>query len=186
MPVPAHASAAIPSDQIAHRIRLIRGQRVMLSTDLATLYEVEVRALVQAVKRNPARFPVDFMFQLTGEDMALLKSQSVISSQGWGGGRHAPYAFTEQGVATLSSVLRSPRAVAVNIEIMRAFVRLRQLLATHADLAQKLAELERKYDVKFRVVFDAIRQLMEPADATRPRPEIGFRSEVRRRTESRG
>jgi hypothetical protein len=165
----------VPS-QIAHRILLIRGQRVMLSIDLAPLYGVERRALIQAVKRNRERFPEDFMFQLTRDEAANLKSQTVISSSGWGGGRHAPYAFTEQGVAMLSSVLRSPRAVAVNIEIMRAFVHLRQLLATHADLARKLAELEQRYDGQFRVVFDAIRQLMEPTEEAEPRPEIGFRS----------
>jgi hypothetical protein len=110
----------------------------------------------------------------------------VISRSGWGGGRHAPYAFTEQGVAMLSSVLRSPRAVAVNIEIMRAFVHLRQLLASHADLARKLAELEQRYDGQFRVVFDAIRQLMEPLEDAEPRPEIGFRSSLRRPVEARG
>jgi hypothetical protein len=166
---------AVVPDEIARQILLIRGQRVMLSTDLASLYSVEVRALTQAVKRNRSRFPKDFMFQLTGEEAANLKSQSVISSAGWGGERHAPYAFTEQGVAMLSSILRSPRAIAVNIGIMRAFVRLRQLLATHADLAQKLAELEQRYDANFRVVFDAIRQLMEPGEDAGPYPQIGFR-----------
>ena len=174
-------------DEVARRILLLRGQRVMLSIDLAALYEVEVRALIQAVKRNRGRFPEDFMFQLSNEEVAHLKSQIVISSPGWGGGRQAPYAFTEQGVAMLSSVLRSPRAVAVNIEIMRAFVHLRQLLATHAELAQKLAELERKYDTKFRVVFDAIRQLMEPVPDVSSRPEIGFRSSTSgRRSVGRG
>ncbi len=157
--------------QIESAILLLRGQRVMLSTDLAQLYGVEPRVLVQAVKRNIERFPPDFMFQLSRDEAARLKSQSVTSS--WGGIRRAmPYAFTEQGVAMLSSVLRSPRAVQVNIEIMRAFVRLRQLLATHADLAQRLDELERKYDKQFRVVFDAIRQLMTPPEPKRTR--IGF------------
>jgi hypothetical protein len=159
--------------QIERRILLLRGQRVMLSTDLAILYGVPTKVLNQSVRRNSERFPDDFMFQLTADEVANLKSQIVTSSSGHGGTRHPPYAFTEQGVAMLASVLRSPRAVAVNIEIIRAFVRLRQLLATHADLARKLAELEQRYDVQFRVVFDAIRELMAPADEARP--EIGFR-----------
>jgi hypothetical protein len=148
----------------------------MLSADLAELYGVEPRALVQAVKRNMDRFPQDFMFQLTQEEFSILKSQIVISS--WGGLRRAtPYAFTEQGVAMLSSVLRSKRAIRVNIEIMRAFVRLRRILASHAELARKLNTLERKYDAQFKVVFDAIRQLMRPPEPKR-RP-IGFRVEER-------
>jgi hypothetical protein len=163
----------VPADRIERPILLIRGHRVMLSTHLAALYGVEPRALVQAVKRNRERFPADFMFQLTREELGVLKSQIVISS--WGGLRRAtPYAFTEQGVAMLSSVLRSERAVQVNVAIMRAFVKLRELLATHKDLARKLDALERKYDAQFKVVFDAIRQLMEPPKATRAR--IGFRT----------
>jgi hypothetical protein len=142
----------------------------MLSIELANLYQVEPRALIQAIKRNLNRFPSDFMFQLTAEEWENLKSQFVISS--WGGVRTPPYAFTEQGVAMLSSVLNSDRAVQVNIEIMRAFVRLRQLLASNADLARKLETLEKKYDAQFKVVFDAIRQLMSPPD--KPRREIGF------------
>jgi hypothetical protein len=121
----------------------------MLDADLAELYGVETKALVQAVKRNASRFPTDFMFQLTGEELGILRSQFVIS-RSWGGRRYAPYAFTEQGVAMLSSVLRSPRAIAVNIEIMRTFVRLREMLSTHVDLARKLSVLERKYDSQFR------------------------------------
>ena len=149
----------------------VRGQRVLLSPDLARLYGVTVGALGQAVKRNRARFPADFLFQLNVREAANLKSQSVISS--WGGRRVPPYAFTEQGVAMLSSVLRSPRAVAVNIAVMRAFVRLRTLLASYADLARRLDDLERRYDGKFTLVFDAIRRLMsEPEEAARPR--IGF------------
>jgi hypothetical protein len=165
----------IPTERIDQSIFLIRKQKVMLSTDLASLYGVEPRALIQAVKRNIERFPDDFMFQLNAEEFEILKSQNVISSsEGWGGARRAaPYAFTEQGVAMLSSVLRSPRAVAVNIEIMRAFVRLRRLLATHADLARKLENLEKKYDSQFKVVFDAIRQLMSPT-VIKPKREIGF------------
>ena len=142
----------------------------MLSIELANLYQVEPRALIQAIKRNLNRFPSDFMFQLTAEEWENLKSQFVISS--WGGVRTPPYAFTEQGVAMLSSVLNSDRAVQVNIEIMRAFVRLRQLLASNADLARKLETLEKKYDAQFKVVFDAIRQLMSPP--AKPRREIGF------------
>ena len=157
---------------IESRIFIVRGQRVMLSTHLAELYEVEPRALVQAVKRNIERFPDDFMFQLSPEEFANLKSQIVTSS--WGGARRAtPYAFTEQGVAMLSSVLRSERAIHVNIEIMRAFVRLRQMLASNAELACKLAVLEKKYDLRFKAVFEAIRELMEPVEAKKKRP-IGF------------
>ena len=142
----------------------------MLSIKLANLYQVEPRALIQAIKRNLNRFPGDFMFQLTAEEWENLKSQFVISS--WGGVRTPPYAFTEQGVAMLSSVLNSDRAVQGNIEIMRAFVRLRQLLASNADLARKLESLEKKYDEQFKVVFDAIRQLMSPPEPKRR--EIGF------------
>ncbi len=161
----------IPKERIEQRIYLLRGEKVMLSTDLAKLYQVAPRALVQAVKRNIERFPADFMFQLTDEEFAALKSQIVISS--WGGLRRAtPYAFTEQGVAMLSGVLRSRRAVRVNIEIMRAFVRLRKLLASNEELSRKLAALEKKYDTQFRAVFDAIRQLMTPPEPKR-RP-IGF------------
>jgi len=161
----------IPLERIERSILLIHGQKVMLSTDLAELYQVEPRVLVQAVKRNIARFPEDFMFQLTEEEFYNLKSQFVISS--WGGLRRAkPYAFTEQGVAMLSSVLNSERAIKVNIEIMRAFVRLRRLLASHADLARKLEALEKKYDTQFKVVFEAIRELMRPPE-TKKRP-IGF------------
>ena len=153
----------VPSERIERRIYLIRGQKVMLSQDLAVLYDVEPRSLIQAVKRNLKRFPSDFMFQLTNQEFSILKSQIVISS--WGGMRRArPYAFTEQGVAMLSSVLRSPRAVLVNVEIMRAFVRLREIISSHSTLAKKIAELERRYDQKFKVVFDAIFKLMNPPD----------------------
>ena len=167
------ADTFVPIEKIQNRILLIRGHKVMLSPDLAELYGVEPRSLIQAVKRNMIRFPPDFMFQLTIEESENLKSQSVISS--WGGRRHPPYAFTEQGVAMLSSVLRSERAVLVNIEIMRAFVRLRRMLSSHAELAAKLAELEEKYDTQFAVVFDAIRELMAPPEV--PRRKIGFRFE---------
>ncbi len=163
----------IPGERIEKRIYFIRQQKVMLSTDLAALYEVEPRVLVQAVKRNIERFPEDFMFQLSEKEFTDLKSQIVISS--WGGLRRGtPYAFTEQGVAMLSSVLRSKRAIQVNIEIMRAFVKLKQMLASNAKLACKLTALEKKYDAQFKVVFDAIRSLMTPPE--KPKSRIGFRS----------
>ena len=161
----------VPNERIENRIYFLRGQKVMFSTHLAELYEVESRALVQAVKRNIERFPGDFMFQLSKTEFKNLKSQIVISS--WGGLRRAaPYAFTEQGVAMLSSVLNSRRAVQVNIEIMRAFVRLRQIMSTNKDLARKLEALEKKYDAQFKVVFDAIRQLMSPPEPGKRK--IGF------------
>ena len=171
----ASSHQASLSKLIENRILILRGQKVMLSTDLAELYGVEPRVLVQAVKRNLDRFPKDFMFQLSADEFEILKSQIVISK--WGGARRArPYAFTEQGVAMLSSVLRSPQAVQVNIAIMRAFVRLREMLASHRELAVKLTQLEKKYDTQFKVVFDAIRKLMEPP-TTRERKQIGFRLE---------
>ncbi len=145
----------------------------MLDADLAALYGVETRVLVQAVKRNMKRFPSDFMFQLSKKEFDSLRSQTVTSSK-WGGRRYPPYAFTEQGVAMLSGVLKSARAVRVNIEIMRAFVRLRRMLVSDAGLARKLASLDRKYDRQFKVVFDAIRELMAPPEPARRR--IGFRS----------
>lgn len=171
---------------IQSRIVVLREQRVMLDADLAQLYGVETRVLVQAVKRNLARFPSDFMFQLSTAEFSDLKSQNVISSAGHGGRRTAPYAFTEQGVAMLSSALSSPRAIAVNIEIMRTFVKVRQLAATQGDLAARLAELEEKTEalamqhdsfsrntrVQLKQVFDALRDLMTPPEpAKRP---IGF------------
>ena len=175
---------------IQSRILTLREQRVMLDADLAQLYGVETRVLVQAVKRNLSRFPGDFMFQLDAQEFADLRSQTVISSatggKGHGGRRTAPYAFTEQGVAMLSSVLSSPRAIAVNIEIMRTFVRVRALASTHADLAQRLAELEDKTEAlamshdtfsrntrnQLKQVFDALRELMTPPDP--PKRPIGF------------
>jgi len=165
-------STLVPNERIEQSILLLRGQKVMLDSDLSALYEVETKVLVRAVKRNGDRFPDDFMFQLSREEFEHLRSQSVASS--WGGRRYPPYAFTKQGVAMLSSVLRSPRAVEVNIEIIRAFVRLRELLATHKDLARKLEDLEKSYDENFRIVFDAIRQLMQPPSG-KPKKKIGFR-----------
>jgi len=166
----------VPAERIQKSIYLIRGQKLMLSTDLAELYGVSASSLNQAVKRNAERFPSDFMFQLTRQEFANLMSQIVtleIHSP-----RATPYAFTEQGVAMLSSVLHSPRAVKVNIEIMRAFVHLRQLLGTHADLARKLERLEKKYDAQFKVVFEAIRQLMTEPEP--PPKQIGFHVRERR------
>ena len=163
----------VPAERIEHAILVLRGQKVMLDSELAALYEVPVKALNQAVKRNLDRFPEDFMFRLNQEEATSLRSQSVTSKAGRGGRRTEPYAFTEQGVAMLSSVLRSPRAVHVNIEIMRAFVRLRQMLQQNTELARKLAALERKYDGQFKMVFEAIRDLMTPAPKEKPR--IGFR-----------
>jgi hypothetical protein len=161
----------IPTEYITQAIQAIRGQKVLLDADLAALYGVETKVLLQAVRRNQERFPDDFMFQLTDEEFDDLRSQSVTSS--WGGRRYRPYAFTEQGVAMLSSVLRSPQAIAVNIEIMRAFVRLRELLASHQVLAKRLEELEAKTDSRFKQVFEAIRQLMLPPDPPKKR-QIGF------------
>ena len=165
-------SRTIPAEHIASRIHFVRGQKVMLDSHLAELYGVATKVLSQAVKRNLTRFPADFMFRLTDQELAILKSQIVTSS--WGGARRAaPYAFTEQGVAMLSSVLRSKRAVLVNVEIMRTFVRLRQILASNDELARRLDELESKYDRQFKVVFDAIRELMRPPSSG-DRPPIGF------------
>src|SRR2546425_7495261 len=165
----------VPPDSIRRAIVLVRGQRVMLDADLAALYRVPTKALVQAVRRNSSRFPEDFMFRLTSREAARLRSQFVTSNvrQGRGGRRFLPYAFTEHGVAMLSSVLRSQRAIDVNIAIMRTFVRLRRISLSHEELARKLSALERKYDSQFRGVFDAIRQLM--STPVSERSAIGFR-----------
>jgi hypothetical protein len=188
-------ASLIPVRRIEQKILLLRGEKVMLDSDLAELYGVETKVLNQAVQRNLERFPGDFMFHLSVEEMRLilktqvvissnetdrksqqshqnLKSQIVTSSLGHGGRRKRPYAFTEQGVAMLSSVLRSDRAIQVNLAIMRTFVQLRQMLASNAGLARKLESLEKKYDAKFRIVFDAIREMMD--EKKKPRREIGF------------
>lgn len=158
---------------IEHTICFLRGHKVILDGDIAALYGVSIKALNQAVKRNSARFPEDFMFQLTVAENARLRSRSVTLNSGRGAHRkYLPYAFTEQGVAMLSSVLRSERALQVNIAIMRTFVRLRELLSTHQELARRLKALEQKYDRNFKAVFDAIRMLMAPPEA--PRRRIGF------------
>jgi hypothetical protein len=160
----ASTQSIVPVERIEKSILWIRGQKVMLDKDLADLYGVEIRVLVQAVKRNEKRFPEDFVFQLSKEENNVLRSQIVTLKRGRGHHRkYLPYVFTEQGVAMLSSVLKSERAVLVNVEIMRTFVRLRKMLASHAELARKLAALEKKYDSQFKVVFDAIRELMAPS-----------------------
>ena len=163
----------VPPERVLSAIMLIRGEKVMLDASLAGLYGVETRMLVQAVKRNVARFPADFMFQLSKSEFEDLRSQNVMSSS-WGGRRSPPYAFTEQGVAMLSSVLRSRKAVAVNVEIMRAFVRLRRMTEEHRDLILRLDALESRYDKQFGAVFEAIRALI--SETTKPRKRIGFQS----------
>jgi hypothetical protein len=208
--VPKKTDKIIPIQQVEGLIYLIRGQKVMLDSDLAALYTVATKVLNQAVRRNRERFPEDFMFQLSEEEFELFlrsqiptssnnPSQSVTSSEpdfekpgknddfgqsNWSqfvtsskkhrGLTYRPYVFTEQGIAMLSGVLRSPRAVQVNIEIMRAFVKIRQWLSSNADLSRRVAALEKKYDAQFKVVFDAIRMLMETPVPPQPAKEIGF------------
>jgi phage regulator Rha-like protein len=162
----------IPAERIERAILQIRGQKVMLDRELAAMYGVQTKILNKAVARNLGRFPPDFMFRLTKEERSSLRFQFGTLKRGQHS-KYLPYAFTEQGVAMLSSVLRSPRAVQVNIAIMRAFVRLREMLLSNADLARKLAALEAKYDSQFKVVCEAIRQLMAPPE-TPGKPEIGF------------
>lgn len=175
--------AIVPIEQLQQRIFLIRGQKVMLDVHLAGLYGVQTKSLNLAVKRNHKRFPEDFMFQLSAEEYdevkKVLRFQFETSKQaGRGGRRYLPYAFTEQGVAMLSSVLRSERAVMMNVAIMRAFVKLREYLSTHKELARKLSELEQRierHDAEIRAIFEAIRQLMQPLG--KPRRQIGFKVE---------
>jgi len=162
----------IPVERIERAILSIRGEKVMLDSDLAELYGVETKALNRAVKRNQNRFPNDFMFQLTPEEAANLRCQIGTSSSQYGGRRYLPYAFTEHGALMLANVLNSERAAQTSVMVVRAFVRLRQMLASNAELSRKLAVLENKYDAQFKVVFDAIRQLMSPP--ARPKREIGF------------
>lgn len=163
----------ILKNQIEKKIFLFRSQKVMFDSDLAQLYGVQTKALIQAVKRNRERFPSDFMFQLENQEVIVLRSQSVTSNMGRGGRRHLPYVFTEYGVAMLSSVLKSSRAIQVNIEIMRTFGRLREMLATHKDLSKRIMEMEKKYDHQFHIVFNAIQKLMEPPPP-KPKRRIGF------------
>jgi ORF6N domain-containing protein len=166
----AKKRSLLPAERIERSILVLRGEKVILDADIAALYGVETRTLVQAMKRNLDRFPPDFMFQLTPDEVEGLRSQIVISNRG--GRRYLPYAFSEQGVAMLSSVLRSERAVQINIEVMRVFVRLRRMMSTREDLIRRLDELEQRYDAQFKAVFDALRQLMAAA----PRKQIGFKS----------
>jgi len=169
------SQVVVPTETIERRILLIRGQKVLLDMDLAELYAVETRTLKRAVRRNRNRFPPDFMFELTPEEHRILRCQ--FGTLRWGAhSKYLPFAFTEQGVAMLSGILTSPRAVMVNVAIMRAFVRLRELIASNRELAHRLDELERKYDVQFKVVFDAIRKLMEKPKPypESPKQKIGF------------
>ncbi len=173
--------ALIPAERIERKIYLMRSQKVMLDSDLAELYGVETKILNKAVKRNQDRFPDDFMFRLNNQEVARLRFQNGTSKTGRGGSRYSPYAFTEQGVAMLSGVLNSPRAVKVNIEIMRAFVRLRGMLASHTELRRKLAELEshlKNHDQQIQAIFEAIRQLMAKPEP--PRRRIGFQLKEKR------
>jgi hypothetical protein len=180
----------VPVQLIEQRIYFIRGQKVMLDSDLAELYEVETRAVVQAIKRNPGRFPEDFIFQLTKEEHESLRSQIVISKVGRGGRRYPPYAFTEQGIAMLSSVLNSERAIQVNIVIMRTFVRLRQLIASNEEIAKKLNELELNTSTKLklhgdqiRAIFEAIKKLIKAQlpKAETPKRPIGFKADDKKK-----
>jgi hypothetical protein len=173
LPISLVFGEATVTDRIEALIYIIREERVMLDQDLAALYEVETKVLVQAVQRNIKRFPPDFMFQLSFQEFTALRSQ-IVTSKGRGGRRTAPYAFTEHGVAMLSSVLRSERAVEINIQIIRAFVKLRQFVASNAELSDRLNGLEQKYDSQFKVVFDAIRQLMSETTHVPPKRRIGF------------
>jgi len=161
----------VPVERIENKILFFRGYKVILDSDLAELYEVDTGQLTRQVKRNIDRFPKDFMFQLTEKEFKNLKSQFATSSQG--GRRYRPYAFTEQGVAMLSSVLNSKRAIQVNIQIMRTFTKLRDMIATHKDLKRKLKDMEKKYDKQFQVVFQALEQLLEEPEA-KPKKQIGF------------
>jgi aromatic ring-opening dioxygenase LigB subunit len=183
MPKSKSAISLAPDERILSRILVIRGHKVILDADLAELYGVQTKVFLQAVKRNRARFPQDFMFQLTREEFKNLRSQIVTSSQ-WGGRRYAPHAFTEHGVAMLSSVLKSRRAIQINIEIMRAFVRLRKLISANRTLAQKVEELERKVATHEEDILDIFTTILELAPLRQTLPpkqpepetetEIGF------------
>jgi len=175
---------AVSVEVVATKIFEIRGKRVMLDVDLAALYGVSTKRLNEQVKRNMKRFPADFMYQLTSHEIAILRSQ--IATSRWGGRRYLPYVFSQEGVAMLSSVLNSERAIHVNIQIMRAFVKLKEFLLTHKDLAIKIEALERKYadhDVKIQVIFDAIKKLLEKPAPEQPKPDepkrrIGFHKDL--------
>ena len=169
----------VPLERIEGTILLMRGERVILDSDLAKLYGVSTARLNQQVNRNLDRFPDDFMFQLTIDEFNSLMLQNATSKKARGGRRKLPYVFTEHGAIMAANVLNSARAAETSVQVVRAFIKLRQMLASNADLSKKLAELERKYDHQFKIVFDAIRQLMTPAPA-KPRP-IGFRPDVARK-----
>ncbi|MEK7473399.1 MAG: ORF6N domain-containing protein [Patescibacteria group bacterium] len=166
-------SVLVPFERIEQRIYLIRGKKVMLDRDLAELYGVKTHVLNQAVKRNIKRFPEDFMFKLSLDEAQNLISQFVISSSGWGGRRHVPLAFTEQGIAMLSSVLKSERAILVNIQIIRTFTKLREMISENDYLRRKLEAMEMQYDEQFKIVFDALRRVLTVEDE--PKSEIGFK-----------
>jgi phage regulator Rha-like protein len=173
----ATSSLAVPAERIERRILLIRGHKVMLDSDLAELYQVSTKRLNEQVKRNRGRFPEDFMFQLTLEEAQSLRSQVATSNRARGGRRYFPYAFTEHGAVMLASILKSSVAVQASVEVVRAFIRLREMLAAHKELATKLAELEARieaHDENITALFEVIRQLMEPPE--KPRPRIGFRA----------
>ena len=176
--------SVIPDERIFNKIFLIRGKKAMLDSDLANLYGVSTKVFNQAVKRNIRRFPEDFMFQLTEQEVEILKSQIVTSNNGRGGRRYKPFAFTEQGVAMLSSVLNSERAIQVNIQIIRSFVRIRQLVATNEQLARKLRELEKRYDSQFKQVFRVITKLMVPEVDPKAEEKIGFLTSQKRKRKS--
>ena len=175
MPKRSSKTPLVPQERIEQSILLIRGHKVMIDADLALLYDVPAKNLNRAVSRNRERFPPDFMFQLTAVEFENLRFHFG-TSRSWGGRRYLPYAFTQEGVAMLSSVLRSKRAIAVNIEIVRVFTRLRKLLSSHVDLLRRLDDLEKKYDKQFQIVFDAIRQLMTPPQDP-PKRRIGYQTE---------
>jgi hypothetical protein len=165
-------SEIIPVENIVNKIYVFRGVKVMLDRDLAELYRVETRVLNQAVKRNISRFPADFMFQLDKDEFENWKSQIVMSNSDKKGLRHSPYVFTDYGILMLSSVLNSERAINVNIQIMRTFSKLRQMLSAHEDIKKKIESMEKKYDSQFKIVFDAIRELI--TEELKPEREIGF------------
>jgi len=177
--VAQQVNSIIPVERIQQCILYIRGEKVMLDKDLAELYGVETKRLNEAVKRNIERFPPDFMFQLTDQKEKRLRSQIATSKESRGGARYNPYAFTEQGVAMLSSVLRSKQAVAVNIAIMRTFVQLRRILADNALLRKKIESLEKKYDEQFQQVFAVLKAMI--AEDEKPKPQIGYHTEIKGR-----
>ncbi|MCX6715244.1 MAG: ORF6N domain-containing protein [Candidatus Uhrbacteria bacterium] len=166
-------TSLIPNERVEQKILLIRGQRVMLDRDLALLYGVSTKVLNQSVKRNILRFPLDFMFKLSNEEVQILKSQFVTSSSEWGGRRKLPTVFTELGVAMLSSVLKSERAIMVNIQIMRTFTKLRQMIEENDTLRRRLEVMEKQYDDQFKIVFDTLKRLLDEKDS--PAEQIGFR-----------